>query len=368
VLSLVAMLLVTGCSGHDATPHPALTATLPTIPAPPVVFPGEHWARAESGDWSRLDRTLAADASTCVAVVKGGRLVHEAYFNGGSPDVPVKVYSITKAMTSLLVGMAADDGTLSLDEPASEQIDAWRVGAAGSVTVHDLLSMTSGREWSEATDRALIRQVADQSAYAVGLRQRGEPGEWVYDNAAVQTLERVLAESQTEDGDVVALARRRLLKPLGMRHTRWPTDRAGHATTYSGVESTCRDLARIGYLVLQGGRWRDDQLVSDEYIEQMTSPSSSRNAGFGLLWWTNAEGRVVEVRRQAGFAQDKAPYEGRLAPGVPPDATWAFGYGQQYVAVVPSEDVVAVRLGRRPATPDRVTFDSFTRAVLDDLE
>jgi CubicO group peptidase (beta-lactamase class C family) len=56
-----------------------------------------------------------------------------------------------------------------------------------------------------------------------------------------------------------------------------------------------------------------------------------------------------------------------VAPNVPADAFWAFGYGNQYVAVVPSENVVAVRLGSRPATPDRVTFDGFTAGVLDAL-
>jgi len=368
-LIVAAMLLAAGCSAQDDTgPSEALTATLPTISPGPVVFPGEEWEYIETGDWSDLDRALAVDASTCVAVVKDGRLVHEAYFNGGSAESSVRVYSITKSLTSLLVGMAADDGVLGIDESASQWVDEWRATSAEQVTVRDLLSMTSGREWSEATDRTLIRQVADQTAYAISLNQSATPGEWVYDNSAPQVLERVLAEALTEDGDVVDMAEERLLKPLGMRHTRWPTDQAGHATTYSGVESTCRDMARIGHLVLQRGRWGDDQLVSEGYVEQMTTPSSGRNAAYGLLWWTNGKGRVVEVLRQAGFAQDKAPYEGRIAPHVPADASWAFGYGNQYIAVVPGEDVVAVRLGRLPASADRVTFDSFTAAVLDGLE
>jgi CubicO group peptidase (beta-lactamase class C family) len=116
--------------------------------------------------------------------------------------------------------------------------------------------------------------------------------------------------------------------------------------------------------MLNRGTWKDEQVLSPDFVEQATTPSSDLNAAYGLLWWTNAEGRVVEVLRQAGFAADKAPYEGRLAPDVPRDAYWAFGYGNQYVAVVPSEGVVAVRLGARPASPDRVTFDGFTSDVL----
>ena len=210
----------------------------------------------------------------------------------------------------------------------------------------------------------LIRQSRDQTAYAIGLPQRAAPGEWVYDNAAPQVLERVLAESITEDGDVVALAQRRLLDPLGMDDTTWPRDATGHATTYSGVTSTCTDLARFGYLMLQDGHWVDEQLIPPDLVAETTTPATEENAAYGLLWWTNGEGRVVEARRQAGFDQDIAPYEGRIAPNVPADAFWAFGYGNQYVAVVPSEDLVAVRLGRRPASPDQVTFDSFTAGVI----
>ncbi len=364
VALMVAVTVLASCS-EGGEPLTMPEATLPTVEPPEVVYPGDDWERDERGDWGALDRELAARGSTCVTVVQGGRLVHDRVFNGAAADAPVPVYSITKSLTALLVGMAADEGYLTLDDSASEQVDEWRIGPAEDVTVRDLLSMTSGREWSEATDRTLIRQVSDQTAFAIGLSQADEPGEWVYDNAAPQVLERVLAESAAEDGDVVALARRRLLRPLRMRDTQWPTDRAGHATTYSGGRSTCQDLARVGHLVLNEGRWDGEQLVSADFVEQMTSPSSDRNAAYGLLWWTNAEGRVVEVLRQAGFSADKAPYRGRLAPSVPADATWAFGYGNQYVAVVPSLDLVAVRLGRRPASPDQVTFASFTAGVID---
>lgn len=344
------------------------TPSTTAAPSDPLTYPGRTWQRAEAGDWSRLDADLARDGSTCVAVVKDGRLVHDAYWNGGSERAGQRIYSITKSLTALLVGMQVDDGSLALDDSASEQVDEWREGPAADVTVRSLLSMTSGRRWSEAADRRMIRATADQTALAVAAAQDREPGEqWVYDNAAAQTLESVL-DDVVEDDDVVAMAADRLLGPLGMRDTTWGRDAAGNALTYSGARSTCLDLARVGQLMLTGGQWRGRQLLSTDLVRQITTPSSDLNAAYGLLWWTNATGRIVEIRRQAGFAADRAPYEGRLAPNVPAGAFWALGYGNQYVAVVPEENLVAVRLGARPATPDRVTFDTFTAGVLDALD
>ncbi|WP_456697432.1 serine hydrolase domain-containing protein [Aeromicrobium sp. P5_D10] len=354
ILSL-SLLAITACSGEREagqapTPAPRTTTATP-IPTPPHVFPGAEWSRSRAGDWSDLDATLAQDGSTCLAVIKDGVLVHEAYWNGGGPDRPQKVYSITKSMTSLLIGMAVDRGALDLDGPET-------------VTLRSLLSMTSGRHWDEAMDRRMIRAEPDKSAYAVDVAQDRAPGRsWIYDNTAIQALEAVL-DDLDESQDVVALAKRHLLEPLGMQNTTWGRDAAGNALTFSGVESTCQDLARVGHLMLSKGSWKGERLLSADYVRQATAPSSTLNSAFGLLWWTNAKGRVVEVLRQAGFATDKAPYEGRIAPNVPGDAYWAFGYGNQYIAVVPSEGVVAVRLGRRPASPDRVTFDSFTAGTL----
>lgn len=376
-VAAMALIVVAACSAaEDAAEEPPevssvaptttpTTAPAPTsAPTPEAIYPGSEWARAEQGDWTGLDADLAANGSTCVAVVKDGRLVHDAYWNGGGPATRHKVYSIAKSLTSLLVGTFVDDGAVALDASASQWVDGWGGTDAEAVTVRSLLAMTSGRLWSDAADRRMIRATSDQTSYAAGLPQAGRPGErWVYDNAAVQTLESVL-DDVAGTGDVVGLARERLLQPLGMQDTEWGRDVAGNALTYSGMESTCLDLARVGHLMLSAGSWDGQQIVSADYVRQATSASSQLNAAYGLLWWVNAEGRVVEVLRQAGFASDKAPYEGRLAPNVPADAFWAFGYGNQYVAVVPSEGLVAVRLGARPATPDRVTFDSFTADVL----
>ena len=359
------MLLVVACTGENPDEEVSVApVTLPTVTAEPDAFPGKDWRRNEQGDWSQLDATLKRTGSTCVAVVKDGELVHDAYWNGGSEHGRHRVYSITKSLTSLLVGQAADEGYLELDDTASEEIDEWRVGAAGEVSVRDLLSMTSGRRSNDAIDRRMIRDEADKTTYAVNLPQDRAPGtKWAYDNSAAQALESVLDDIYETD-DVVKIAQDRLLGPLGMRDTVWARDQAGNALTFSGVESTCLDLARVGHLMLNRGAWDGKQLVSSGFVDQATRPSSKLNAAYGLLWWVNGKGRIVEVLRQAGYANDKPSYEGQLAPSVPDDAFWAYGYGDQYVAVVPSDGVVAVRLGARPATPDALTFEDFTRGVL----
>jgi len=117
-------------------------------------------------------------------------------------------------------------------------------------------------------------------------------------------------------------------------------------------------------LMRDGGRFGGRQVVPAAALAELTAPPTELNAAYGLLWWTNAQGRVVEVRRAAGFEADREPYRGRLAPSAPADAFWALGWGNQLLAVVPSRDVVAVRLGPKPAGPEDLTFDDFTGAVL----
>lgn len=370
---VVALLAAAACSNGDAEPDvEVLPVTLPTItiPAPAPVYPGREWRKGSvsGADFADLDRTLKQTGSTCVSVVKDGRLVHDESWAGTTASTPRKIYSITKSFTSLLIGMAVDEGLLGLDDSASEEVDEWRGSSQEDITVRDLLSMTSGRHFDERTDNQMIRSEPDKTAFALGLAQDHAPGErWTYDNSAVQTLESVL-DDLFDEGDVAKIAQQRLLDPLGMRDTSWPHDQAGNATTYSGVESTCQDLARVGLLMLREGRWRDGALVSEEYVAQATGRSSSKlNAAYGLLWWVNRPGRIAEVPRQAGYPQDKPPYEGRLAPDVPEDAFWAYGYGDEYIAVIPSEGVVAVRLGARPATPDALSFNGFTAGVMDAL-
>jgi len=347
--------LLTACTSESPGRTALSDASLPTVSVPPSPTP------TPPPDFTRLRGLADGTGSTCTLVMRGDEVVHE--HPAGSRHATRRVYSITKSVTAVLLAIAAQEGALGLDDPVARHVRDWPRESA-DVTVRHLMSMTSGRTWTEALDTAMIRS-GDQTAAALAVGQGDAPGTaWRYDNLASQLLSAVL---ESAVGDPEAFARARLFEPLGLTDTSWERDGAGHVKTYAGIVSSCADLARLGVLMRDGGRFGDRQLVPAEAVAELTTPSSDLNAAYGLLWWTNAQGRVVEVRRAAGFEQDREPYRGRLAPGAPADAFWALGWGNQLLAVVPSEDVVAVRLGPKPAGPEDLTFDGFTGAVLEGL-
>lgn len=355
--TLVACGAVLGaCTSPTSEGNPMSDASLPTVSTSPERSPSP--SPAPPPDFADLDRLVDASDSTCTLVMRGDEVVHEHPV--GSRHASRRVYSITKSVVGLLVMIADDADELSLDDPVADHVPTWPAGSAG-VTIRHLMSMTSGRTWSESLDTAMIG-AADQTAAALAVGQQSRPGEaWQYDNLASQVLSAVLTSAV---GDLEAFARNRLFTPLGLRDTTWERDGAGNLKTYAGIVSSCADLARIAVLMRDGGRFAGRQIVPRTAVTALVAPSSELNAAYGLLWWTNAEGRVVEVRRAAGFAQDREPFEGRLSPAAPTDAFWALGWGNQFIAVVPSVDVVAVRLGPKPAGAEQLTFDTFTGAVL----
>ncbi len=357
-----AALLLAACTGGDRRE----TRTLPDE--------REEWTHVrpatagfKPGALKALDRQLRAANSSCVAVIRDGKVAHDSDFRGADDQTPVPVYSITKSFTSVLVGMAADKGDLSLDDKASRYIRKWRGTPSEDVTVRDLLSNTSGRHWDVATDyNKMALSVQDKTAFSIRLGQDEPPGTvWQYNNSAIQTLQKVLEEATgMEPADY---AERYLFDRLGMRQTSWQTDAVGNSMTFSGVVTTCLDVARFGLLMLQDGEWDGAQIVSSDFVEEATGGASSElNAAYGLLWWVNDKGPVLGAATALG-AGDKQTVATRLAPRAPDDTYWALGALQQVMAVIPSEDIVAVRLGGAPADRGSVTPDTFTGDVLDAL-
>lgn len=366
LVSLVVLVLLgAGCSddgasdgdaaGSEADPTSTTAATTTTAdPADDVVYPGEEWERADPEEMGfdpaaleAVARTADELASSCFLVTRRGKVVGEWYWDGAEPDTVREVYSVTKSFTSTLTGMAQADGDLSIEDPASDYITEWQGTPSEDVTVRDLLSNDSGRQWSFGIDYGQLPAAADRTQFAIDLDQEFPPGEaWSYNNAAIQTLDRVISEAT---GEVTAdYAAERLFAPLGMDDTAMTMDPSGRSTNaFFGLGSTCEDLARFGYLFLREGRWEDDQIVPAEWVADATGqPSQDMNAAYGLLWWLNTEGQILSpLQAVSPVAAAPEGQVGQIAPGAPDDMYTAQGLGGQIIMVDPGSETVVVRLG-----------------------
>ena len=378
VAVLSGLTALSACASDDGQAGPADTSTTTTGPSAPAtddVFPGAEWAQADPAaqglDPAALD-ALAAEAeaagSTCMVVVRDGVVVADHSWPGPAPAGPREAFSATKSLTSTLVGIAADRGDLDLDEPAADVLTEWRDTASAEVTPRDLLSNTSGRFTDRATDYAeMALRAEDKTAFALALDQDRPPGEeWEYNNAGFQALDDVLERATgTHPSD---FAEEVLFAPIGMADSTLGQDAAGNALTFMGLQTTCLDLARLGLLMLHDGSWAGEPVVSTDFVEAATSPSSDLTSAYGLGWWLNEPGRVVSpLLATTGREGPDDAQDGQMLPGGPDDAFWALGFNDQVLSVLPSEGIVAVRLGPKPPETNPFTYRELTQGVLDAL-
>ena len=253
-------------------------------------------------------------ADACI-VIHRGRIVQEWYSTKYS--VPIYAMSSTKSVAGLLTGMLIDDGRIkSIDTRVCDFILTWCTGARGKVSLRHLLSMTSGLPMMRDSSVGFV--TGDKNAYVIGLTPLDEPGSvWTYSNEGAQLLSPILDAAAGEP--IQDYARRRLFGPLGMNDSKlrvYPN----HAWTYAAMETTARDFARLGVLMLANGAWNGRQVVGSEWIVNSTRPSQGLNQRYGLLWWIDPEIR--------GYA--------------------AHGHLDTSLHVIPDLDLVMVRMQSRP--------------------
>jgi CubicO group peptidase (beta-lactamase class C family) len=169
---------------------------------------------------------------------------------------------------------------------------------------------------------------------------------WRYSNHTVQVIEAVLRNATGMAPD--AYAEQHLWAPMGIKAT-WARDKTGHPAMYMNVKASCRDHARLGYLYLRDGCWKGKRLLPDGWVSKATGASSEHNHGYGWWWWRNGGEPVLD-------SVDFKLKKGRLHPFAPKDAFCAVGLGNQFVEVVPSLDLVVVRIGVAPPDDPKLLF------------
>ena len=299
-----------------------------------------------------LDHAFAESGSgprrftKAVVVLHRGRVIGERYAPGVTPATPLIGWSMTKSVTNAILGVLVRNGKLDMQKPAP--IAEWSApeDPRRAITGEQLLRMVSGVGCGQSletgftslfdADTQMEYDMADQSAFAANANLRARPGtKWRYTNCNFVLLSRMIRDAA--GGDAKSSRRfieRELFAPLGIEHATLEYDSAGVPLGTIHLWASARDWARFGLLYLRDGVTESGQRVlpvgwvGDS--AQLT-PQSADKYGYGAGFWTQ-RGNSAAARK-------------RIAAGMPADSFMAIGSQGQYTIVMPSHDLVIVKLG-----------------------
>jgi CubicO group peptidase (beta-lactamase class C family) len=279
---------------------------------------------------------LDSSGTTAFLVIHDDELLYERYFNGYDETSLQTSFSMAKSLASALVGIAIDEGHIkSVDEPITNYIPELleKDKRFRSVTIRNLLTMSSGIKyaeggdlpWSEEADDTKTYYATDLRKLALNSRIEGEPGEYFEYNNYNPLLVGLILERAT-GMPVARYMEDELWKPMGMEADgSWSLDstESGFEKMESGVNARARDFAKFGMLFAEEGNWEGRQLISHGWVEESTGADASTDPSldYQYFWWVNS----ADGENHHFSARGK--------------------YGQ-YIYVAPEKDLVIVRLGK----------------------
>lgn len=242
--------------------------------------------------------------------------------------------SVTKSITSVALGIAMDEGKIGgVDIHPMELFTGYTQDFSDprrkAITLEDLLTMRSGIDWNEAgsyesdENSCIIMERSDAWVqYVLSRPMREDPGtKWDYNSGVSVLLGKLVSLSTGMRVD--KWTEEKLFKPLGIKNYFWKPTPDHEIDTEGGLYLSAQDLARIGYLFLHNGKWGEQQIVSERWVKQSTTPvvadinpaDEKSNSGYGYQWWV---------------------------PSVKPFIYACNGYGGQFLMVAPEYDLVVV--------------------------
>lgn len=288
-------------------------------------------------DPAALDAALnfgSAKGAFAMQVYRHGCLIGD---RTGTGNLPMPLASSSKGVASVAVGRAITLGYFGLDDPLGKffpQADA----AHAALTVRQVLNQTTGLRFTWAADIAGI--ATDEVSQTLQTPFEFAPGTTFQYAQAVLVLLPKIVEIAT-GLDFQDFVQREVMQPLGIARDQWVwlRDRSGNTAVNGGLAMRADDLARLALLMLHEGRWGTTQLIDPDYIRQARQPTEA-NGGYGFLFWLNAG----DSYKTATVPTAKV-FEHPMFPGAPRDLYAFVGALGQFAVMIPSRDMVIVRLG-----------------------
>lgn len=279
-------------------------------------------------------------------IVKGSKIIHEQYAKGYDKDTRLISWSMGKSITSALYGILQKQGKVKLDDTLNNPF--WsKDDARNKITFDQALRMSDGINWREENysdplhnDAAimLFGKGRDNIVKYVSSRpKKHNPGEvWNYSSGTTNLIAAAISQrlGPRQAGDPTGKIAMRnfmfdnLFKPIGMSQTSPEFDANGNLYGSSLIYATAQDYARFGLLFLRGGKWEDKQILDTSFVDYVRTPTVSKNAThYGAHWWLSPSNKTGLLKN--------GPY----------DSFEAHGHEGQIIMVIPSKDLVIVRLG-----------------------
>jgi len=270
-----------------------------------------------------------------LVIIKDGKLVYEAYYDGYDRESLFRIYSVSKSVTSILIGIAIDKEFIKgVDEPLVNLLPQYAAILNSSnkneITLKNVLTMSSGFKWDEESisfsdprnSHTQMSSTKDWAKFVLSRPMAFEPGlKWIYNTGNTHLFGIIL---KTKTGlQATEFAEKYLFQQLGIKRYKWNRDPMGYPCvggSNGGLRLSTRDFAKIGQLILDDGKWKSVLVVSKRWVDESTAihMNATNISKYGYQWW-----------------RDNYKIKGKIF-----QAICGYGYGGQSLRIFPELNMV----------------------------
>jgi CubicO group peptidase (beta-lactamase class C family) len=284
-----------------------------------------------------------------VVVIYKDQIIAEKYDEGFSKETKLLGWSMTKSITSAVLGVLEKQGKINVNQ--TNLFPQWDNDGRSKITLNNLLQMNSGLEWvedynniSDVTKMLFIAE--DMTKTQLNKPLIGEPNNsWNYSSGTTNLLSGFIRNQFKTHQQYLDFWYAELIDKIGMNSMLVETDASGNYIGSSYGWATARDWAKFGLLYLHNGNWNGEQILNKSWVDYSKTPTNTSNGQYGAQFWLNASG---------------------VYPNVPRDLFSCNGYQGQHVFIIPSKDLVIVRFGL--AENPVFNVDIFLKEIIDSFK
>jgi len=280
-----------------------------------------------------------------VLVVYKNQIIAEKYAKGFSKNTKLLGWSMTKSITSAILGILEKQGKINVNQ--KNLFPEWENDERSKITLNNLLQMNSGLEWLEDYNTMsditkMLFLAKDMSKSQIQKPLIGKPNNnWNYSSGTSNLLSGFIRNQFKTHQEYLDFWYAELIDKIGMNSMVIETDLTGNYIGSSYAWATARDWAKFGLLYLHNGNWNGTQILNKSWVNYTKTPTNSSNGEYGAHFWLNAGG---------------------VYPNAPKDLFSCNGYQGQHIFIIPSKEMVIVRMGLTEAP--EFDFDTFLKEIL----